>query len=87
MKEIRNRYKILVGKSEGKRATGIYKHRSENNIKMGLRKIWLKGVQWIHLAQDRNRWWAFVITVMILWFLSQARNVFDYLCSRSWLVV
>jgi hypothetical protein len=59
-------YRILVGKSEGKRALGRHRRRWEDNIKMDLWEIVFRGVGWIHLAQDRDRWRAIVNTVMIL---------------------
>jgi hypothetical protein len=34
---------------------------------MDLREIWIGDVDWIHLAQDRDRWRALVNTVMNLW--------------------
>jgi hypothetical protein len=37
-----------------------------NNIKMGLREIGWEGVDWIHQAQDGDRWWVVVNTVMNL---------------------
>jgi hypothetical protein len=40
------------------------RHRWDDNIKMDLWEIWIDGVNWIHLAQDRGRWWAFVNMVM-----------------------
>jgi hypothetical protein len=43
---------------------GRPRHKWEDNIKMDLREIGINGVNWIHLAQDRVRWWAFVNTVM-----------------------
>jgi len=52
MGEMRNAYKILVGKPEGKRPLGRHRHRWEDNIRMGLREIGSEGVDWIHLAQD-----------------------------------
>jgi hypothetical protein len=62
MGELRNAYKILVGKPEGKRPLGRNKRRWEDNIKMDLRKLDLKGVDWIHLAQGRDRWRALLNT-------------------------
>jgi hypothetical protein len=56
----------LVGKPEGKRSLGRRGRRWENNIKMDLREIELVGADWIHLAQDRDQWWAFVSTVINL---------------------
>jgi hypothetical protein len=50
--EMRNTYKILVGKPEGKRLLGRPTHGRENNIKMKLKDIGVEGVDWIHLDQD-----------------------------------
>jgi hypothetical protein len=47
-------YKILVGNPEGKRPLGRYRLRWKNDIIMVLREIEWKGVDWIHLAQDRD---------------------------------
>jgi hypothetical protein len=65
-REMRNAYKILVGKPEGKRPLGRPWHRWEDNIKMDLKEIGFEGVDWIHLPQDRGQWWALVNTVMNL---------------------
>jgi hypothetical protein len=59
-------YKILFGKPEGKRPHGRPSHRWKNNIKMDLGEIILEGVDWFHLARDRDRWWDFVNAVMNL---------------------
>jgi hypothetical protein len=48
-------YMILVAKQEGKRPLGRRRHRWEDNIKMDLREIGWDGMDWIHLAQDRNQ--------------------------------
>jgi hypothetical protein len=64
MGEIRNEYKILVGKPEGKRPLGRPRRRWEDNIRMDLGEIGWEGVDWIHLAQDRDQWRALVNTVM-----------------------
>jgi hypothetical protein len=74
MGEVRNTYKILVGKPEGKRKLGRSKHRWEDDIKMGLRERGLDGVDWIHLAQDSDRWRAVVNTVMNLRVPGKAGN-------------
>jgi hypothetical protein len=50
MGEMRNEYKILVGKPEDKRPLGRLRHRRKDNIKIDLHE----GVNWIYLAQDRN---------------------------------
>jgi hypothetical protein len=63
----RERYRVLVGRPEGKRPLERPRHRWEDNIKMDLREIGIDGVNWILLAQDRVQWRAFVNTVMNLW--------------------
>jgi hypothetical protein len=55
MEERRNAYKILVGKSEGKRQLGRPKRRWEYNIRMDLREIRWERVDLIHMAQDRDQ--------------------------------
>jgi hypothetical protein len=67
-REMRNVYKILVGKPEGKRPLRRPRHRWEDNIKMDLREIRFEGVDWIHLAQNRDHQQALVNMVMNLWF-------------------
>jgi len=46
---------VLVGKSEGKRPLGRPKPRWEDNIKMDLQEVGCGGMDWIELAQDRDR--------------------------------
>jgi hypothetical protein len=67
MEEVRGAYDILVGKPEGRRPLGRPRRRWEDNIKMDLREIGLGDVDWIHWAQDRDRWRALVNTVMKIW--------------------
>jgi hypothetical protein len=62
-------YRVLVGKAKGKRPLGKLKCRWEDGIKMDLRETGWGGVEWIHLAQDRDRWHALVNVVMSIWFL------------------
>jgi len=64
--EGRGVYRVLVGKSEGKRSLGRPRRRWENNIKMYLQEVGCGGMDWIELAQDRDRWRAFVNPVMNL---------------------
>jgi hypothetical protein len=66
MEEKRNAYRLLVGKPEGKRPLGRPRHRWVDNIKMDLLEIGWSGVDWIGLAQDRDKWRALVNVVMNL---------------------
>jgi hypothetical protein len=66
MGEVRGAYNILVGRPEGRKPLGRPRRRWEDNIKMDLREIGFGDVDWIHLAQDRDRWWALVNAVMNL---------------------
>jgi hypothetical protein len=66
MGEERRVYIVLVGKPEGKRPLGRPRRRCEDGIKMVLREIGLGCVDWIRLAQDRDRWRAVVSAVMNL---------------------
>jgi hypothetical protein len=59
-------FSILVGKPEGKRPHGRPRHRWEDNIKMDFLEVGWEGMDCIDLAQDRDRWWALVNTVMNL---------------------
>jgi hypothetical protein len=61
-----NVYRVLMGKPEGKRPVVSPRRRWEDGIRMGLREIGRGSVDWIQLAQDRDRWWALVNTVMNL---------------------
>jgi hypothetical protein len=69
MGEGRNVYRVLVGKPEGKRPLERPWRRWEDGIKMYLREIGWENVEWIHLARDRDSWWAAVNAVMNLWVL------------------
>jgi hypothetical protein len=59
-------YTVLVGKPEVRRPLGRPRHRWEDGVRMDLREIGLWGVDWIRLAQDRDRWRAVVSAVMNL---------------------
>jgi hypothetical protein len=54
MGNMRNAYKIFVGKSDGKRPLGRPRHRWKDNIRMDFRSIGWED-DWIHLAQDRGQ--------------------------------
>jgi hypothetical protein len=66
MGEERKVYKDLVGKLEGKRPLGGPRRRWEDEIRMDLREIGWGSVEWIQLAQDRDRWRAHGNTEMNL---------------------
>ena len=55
-----------MGKPEGKRPMGRPRRRWEDNIKMDLKEVGCGVMDWIELAQDRDRWRAFVNAVMNL---------------------
>jgi hypothetical protein len=57
-------YRVVVGKPEGKRPLGRPRHRWEDNIKMNIQEVGCEGMDWIELAQDRDRCQALVDVVM-----------------------
>jgi hypothetical protein len=73
MGEKRNVYRALMGKPEGKRPLGRPRRRCGYGIKMDLRETGWGSVDWIQLAQDRDRWRAVVNTVMNLPVLAPRR--------------
>ena len=64
MGEGRGVHMVLVGKPEGKRPLGRPRRRWENNIKMDLQEVERGYGDFMELAQDRDRWWALMSTVM-----------------------
>jgi len=66
MREESGVYTVLIGKPEGNRPFGRPKRRWEDNIKMDLQEVGCGGMDWIEMAQDRDRWLAFVNAVMNL---------------------
>jgi len=74
MEEKRDVYRILVGKPEGNRPLGRPRGRWEDNITMDLEEVVCGSMDWIELAQDRNRWRALVNKVMNLWVPLNAEN-------------
>jgi hypothetical protein len=66
MGEKRNAYRLLVGKPEGKRPLGRPRRRWVDNIRVDLGEVGWGDVDWIGLAEDRNRWRALVNSVLNL---------------------
>ena len=64
MEEGRGVHKVLVGKPGGKKPLGRSRRRWEDNIKMDLEEVGRGCVDWMELAQDRDRWPALLSTVM-----------------------
>jgi len=64
MGERRGEYRVLAGKREGKRPPGRPRRRWEDNIKVNLQEVECGAMDWIELAQDRDRWRALLNAVM-----------------------
>jgi len=69
MGEKRGVYRVLVGKPEGKRLLGRPRRRWEDNIKMNQQEVGCGGMDWIELAEDRDRWRVLLNAVMNFRFL------------------
>ena len=66
MGEVRVVYRVLVGKPEGKRQLGRPRRRWVDNIRMDLQEVGCGYMDWIGLAQDRDRWRTLVSAVVNL---------------------
>jgi len=66
MGEERGVYRVLVGKPEGRRPLGKSRRRWADNIRMDLQEVRCRYMDWIGLAQDRDRWRTLVSAVMNL---------------------
>jgi hypothetical protein len=55
-----------VGKPEGKKPLGRPRRRWEDGVRMDLRETGLAGVDWIRLIQDRDRWQAVVMNLLVI---------------------
>jgi hypothetical protein len=62
----RNAYKSFTEEPKRKRPVGRPRRRGEDSIRMNLKKVGWGGVDWMHLAQDRDQWRAVVNTVINL---------------------
>jgi len=66
MGERRVVYRVSVEKPEGQRPLGRLRRRWKDNIKMDFQEVGCRGMDWIELAQDSDRWRALVYEVMNL---------------------
>ena len=66
MGEEKGVYRVLLGKTEGKRHLRIPRHRWVDNIRMDLQEVGCGYMDWVWLAQDRDRWRTLVSAVMNL---------------------
>ena len=66
MHEKRGVHRVLVGKLEGRRPLGRPRRRWAHNIRTDLQEVGCGDMDWIVLAQDRDRWWTLVSAVMNL---------------------
>ena len=57
-------YRVLVRKLEGRRPLGRPRHRWVDNIRMDLQEVGCGYMDWIGLAQDRDRWWTLESALM-----------------------
>ena len=67
MGERRGLHRVLVETPEAKRPLGRPRRRWEDNIKLDLQKVGCGSMDWIELAQDKDRWRALANVVMNLW--------------------
>jgi hypothetical protein len=78
-RERRGVYRVLVWKPEGKRPLGRHRRSWEDNIRIDLKELGCGGLDWIELAQDRDRWRALVTAVMNLWGAIKCGELLDSL--------
>jgi hypothetical protein len=55
VRDMKNEQKILIRKPDGRRPLGRPRRIREDNIRMNFKEIGRKGVDWVHLAQDRDQ--------------------------------
>jgi hypothetical protein len=76
MGERRCVYRVLVGKPEEKKPLGRPRRRWEDNIKMDFQEVGWRAMDWIDLAQNRDRWRALVNVVMSLSAFHKMRGIY-----------
>jgi len=64
MRERISAYRVWVRRPEGNRSLGRPRHRWKDNIKMDLQEVGCGGMDWIELAENRDRWWVLANAVM-----------------------
>ena len=74
MGERRGAYRAIVERPEGMRPLGRTRRKWADNIKMDFQEVGLEGMDWIDLAQDRDRWLAVVNAVINLQVPQHAGN-------------
>jgi hypothetical protein len=82
MGEKRNAYRLLVGKPEGRRLLGRPRRRWLANIRIDLVEVGWGDVDWIGLAEDRDRWRALVNSELNLWVPKNAGKLSSVLTAR-----
>jgi hypothetical protein len=68
MQEMRNVYRILVWKPEGKKPLGRPTQRREDDIKLDRQEMGWKVMEWNNVAQNTDKWWDVMNMIMNIWF-------------------
>jgi hypothetical protein len=65
MGESRGVIRVLMGEPEGNRPLGTHRRRWGDNIKMDLQEVGCGSIDWIDVAQDRERWWGALVNAIM----------------------
>ena len=71
---IRIAYRVLVRRPERKINLGRPRHREDNNVKMDLQEVCWRSMEWIYLAQNRDKWRALLNAVLNNWVPQNSGN-------------